>query len=131
MYLFLYIQTNVTWNLTNLPFIPQRFLNSHDYDCSVSSLSPSPGLVRNFTINSFTALSSEITLNLSWISPSSPNGQLAPYNICIGAEPLEPQEEVQPNRGHFCDTADGNTHELLTFLFIKRPGHECLYVQVS
>ena len=62
-------------------------------------------MVENFTVNSYKVNGSRITLNLDWSPPSSPNGVLAPYNICIGHEPLL-LDEVDPgnSEGHTCTT---------------------------
>ena len=62
-------------------------------------------MVENFTVNSYKVNGSRITLDLDWSPPSSPNGVLAPYNICIGHEPLL-LDEVDPgnSEGHTCTT---------------------------
>ena len=126
------MQTNVTWNSNNVLYVPNRFQTNYDYECSQSTRSPPPSLVRNFTVISYSFKFSEITLNLSWSPPLVPNGELAPYNICIGIQPLRPDEEVQPNTGHFCNTTvDDSMHMSVILLFIKPIDHECLYVQVS
>ena len=101
------MQTNVTWNTGNLVYVPLRPRNrSYDYQCTESTLSPAPSLVRDLSVISYNVDSSDITLSLRWSPPSTPNGILTPYNICIGAEPLEPDEEVHPNRGYVCGTLD-------------------------
>ena len=126
------MQTNVTWNSNNFLYVPDRFRTKYDYECSQSTRSPPPSLVRNFKVISYSVNSSKITLNLSWSPPLVPNGDLAPYDICIGAQPLQPNEEVQPHTGHFCSSiVNDSTHESVTLLFIKPVDHECLYIQVS
>ena len=106
-YNFCDIQTNVTWNTGNLIYVPPSPKNkNYDYLCTESTLSPAPSLVRDLSVISYNVDSSDITLSLRWSPPSTPNGILTPYNICIGAEPLESDEEVQPHMGHFCGTLD-------------------------
>ena len=124
----------MTWNTEDLSYVPSRFQTSYDYECSESTQSPSPTPVRNVTVTSFSTVgSSEITINLVWMPPAYPNGELAPYNVCVGASPLEPGEEIQSNAGHFCTFVDEDsaTSATITLFYIKQPGHECLYVQVS
>lgn len=87
----------MTWNTSAVPYIPP----SYSYTCTESALSPAPSLVENFTVNSYSINGSEITLDLAWSPPSMPNGELAPYNICIGEQLLAPTEELIGNsRGH-------------------------------
>ena len=125
----------MTWNADNLPYVPARFQTSYDYECSESTQSPFPTPVRNVSVTSFSTVgASEITLNLVWMPPSYPNGELTQYNVCVGASPLEADEETMANTGHFCgvigDDSD-DTSAIITLFFIKQPRHECLYVQVG
>lgn len=90
--------------MNNLIFTPV----THTYVCTQSVVSPAPSSVNNVTVISYKVdnLQNEITLNLSWSLPLTFNGQQQPYNICIGDEPLEPNEDVQPNAGHLCGNLD-------------------------
>ena len=88
----------MTWNLTTNPYVPPR----HAYTCSQSALSPPPSLVENFTVNSYTINGSQITLDLDWSPPTMPNGQLGPYNVCIGGVPLGDMESPDTGGGHTC-----------------------------
>ena len=87
------------WNTENLPFEPDL---NHEYICTKSVLSPAPSVVNNFTVVSYIH-QTEVTLDLAWYPPSVPNGELAPYNICMGEDPLKSNEEVRQNTGHFCE----------------------------
>ena len=91
------------WN--NLLFQPD--LNRQNYyTCRKSVISPAPSVVNNFTVISYELQHDlEVALDLSWYPPSASNGNLAPYNICVGEYPLRPDEEVQPHAGHFCENA--------------------------
>lgn len=89
----------MTWNTTTVPYMPP----SYSYTCTESSLSPAPGLVENFTVNDYFINGSQISLDLDWSPPIMPNGELTPYNICIGGEPLDATEElVGTSGGHTC-----------------------------
>lgn len=89
----------MTWNTTTVPYSPP----SYSHTCIESALSPAPGLVESFTVNDYSITGSQITLDLDWSPPNMPNGVLAPYNICIGGEPLGATEElVGSSRGHTC-----------------------------
>ena len=96
-------QTYVDWNRDNLIFTPR----SHIYKCEQSVVSPAPTPVNNFKVTSYN-LDKEpfITLNMNWTPPLTPNGMLTPYNVCIGSEPLDSEEVVQPNTGHICGNLD-------------------------
>ena len=129
----------MVWNSSNLPYIPPRFQTlGYDYECSLSTLSLPPSTVRNLKVISFlyTTGSVTITLNLRWLPPSFPNGLLAPYNVCIGAMPLEPDEAVQQQRNSlimepFCGTIEGNSNGTIRLFFIKEEDLEYFNVQVS
>ena len=87
------------WNSNNIPYVPP----SYSYTCAESALSPAPSLVENFTVNSYIVNGSRIILDLDWLPPSMLNGELGPYNICIGGEQLRPAERlVDSSRGHTC-----------------------------
>ena len=62
-------------------------------------------MVENFTVDAYEVNGSQITLNLDWTPPAIPNGVLAPYNVCIGREPLG-VDETDPgsDEGHTCTT---------------------------
>ena len=93
------LQTYVVWNIHSIPYVPP----SYSFTCTESALSPAPSLVENFTVNSYIINGSQITMDLDWLPPSMPNGELGAYNICIGGEPLEPAERlVDSGRGHTC-----------------------------
>lgn len=84
------------WNISNVPYTPPRY----SFTCTESAVSPAPSPVRNFTVTSYSIDDNQITLDMDWTPPSMPNGELAPYNICIGGEPLAPSEEA--GGGHTC-----------------------------
>ena len=84
---------SVTWNSSSIPYVPP----AHLYTCELSSLSPAPSLVNNFTIVSRSINGAEVNLSFKWSPPTVINGQLASYAICIGSTPLEPEEEPQDN----------------------------------
>lgn len=88
------------WNDENLPFRPDL---NHEYTCTESVLSPAPSAVNNFTVVSYNIHQNEVTLDLAWYPPSITNGDLAPYKICVGEDPLRPNEEVRQNTRHFCE----------------------------
>ena len=89
----------VMWNTTTVPYTPP----SYSYTCTESALSPAPSLVQNFTMNLYFINGNQITLDLDWSPPSMPNGELAPYNICIGGEPLNATEDpMGSSGGHTC-----------------------------
>ena len=96
---FYLLQSYVIWNTTSIPYTPPSF----SFTCTESTLSPAPSLVENFTINSYSIHGTQITLDMDWSPPSVPNGELAPYNICISGEPLGPDEELLViSRGRTC-----------------------------
>ena len=92
-------QTFVDWNSDGLIYTPPPNI----YKCEESVVSPAPSPVNNFKVISYHLNEVPfITLSMTWSPPSTPNGELAPYNVCIGSEPLGPEEDVQPNTGHIC-----------------------------
>ena len=98
-------QTYVEWNSDSLIYTRESTL----YKCEESVVSPAPSPVNNFTVISYNLDRVPfITLNMRWSPPSTPNGVLTSYNVCIGSEPLNPEEDVQPNTGHIC----GNLKEV-------------------
>ena len=100
------------WNehSENLPYIPNRY----PYTCTKSVVSPSPSVVDNLNVISYNVNDRQITLDLQWTPPSTPNGILDAYNICIGAEPLEPGEDVQPHTSHFCGSLSVSQQDLVS-----------------
>ena len=89
----------VIWNTTIVPYLPPNY----SFTCTESASSPAPSPVQNFTVNSYSIDDSQITLYMDWSPPSMPNGELAPYNICIGGEPLTPTENLMgSDDGHTC-----------------------------
>ena len=100
----MFFQTFVEWNHENALYLPERFL----YKCRKEVVSPPPNPVENFTIVSYQIVDNRrsIHLTMEWSPPSEPNGELAAYNVCIGSEPLDPQEEVQQHSLHICGDLD-------------------------
>ena len=92
------MQSYVTWNDTSTPYVPPR----HSYTCTESAISPAPSLVNNFTVTSYSINGSEITLDLHWLPPTMPNGELSPYEVCIGGEPL--RDDTDPDRNSYTCT---------------------------
>ena len=88
------LQTYVIWNTNTVPYTPP----SYSFTCTESAISPAPSPVLSFAVNDYSINDNQITLELDWLPPSMPNGELAPYNICIGGEPLAPSEN-QPGSG--------------------------------
>ena len=87
------------WNTSTVPYTPP----SYSFTCIESAVSPAPSPVLNFTVASYSINDNQITLDLDWLPPSMPNGELAPYNICIGGEPLAPSKDQSRIRGgHTC-----------------------------
>ena len=130
----------MTWNSTNLPYVPPRLTPlSYDYECSLSTLSPPPSPVTNLELISYAIRQFDITLTLSWSPPSVPNGLLAPYNVCIGTVPLEPTQEPRISTNlvastHYCGTitGDGNSNQSTVKLdFLDRGDPDDLFIQVS
>ena len=131
----------MTWNSTNLPYVPPRLTPFHnDYECSLSTLSPPPSPVTNLELISHVIRQFDITLTLSWSPPTVPNGLLAPYNVCIGTEPLEPTQEpkistnIVTDNTHYCGiiTGDGNSNQGTVKLnFLDRGDPDDLFIQVS
>jgi hypothetical protein len=127
----------VTWNASNIPYVPPRLtMSGYDYECSLSTLSPPPSLVTNLTLDSYNIRQFDITLILSWSPPSFPNGVLGPYDVCVGIMPLEPTQEPEP-QGNFitnmrdCDTIDGESNGTVKLSYLDRGDFEDLFIQVS
>ena len=93
-------------NSENLPYVPLP----PTFHCNKSVISPSPSTVDNFTVLSHNVSDLLITLDLLWTPPSTPNGILDAYNVCIGAKPLKPAEEV-PHMGHFCGSLSASPQD--------------------
>lgn len=130
----------MTWNSTNLPYVPPRLTRfDYDYECSLSTLSPPPSPVTNLELISHTIRRFDITLTLSWSPPTIPNGLLAPYNVCIGIVPLEPTQEPEilttlVASRHYCGTitGDGNSNQGTVKLdFLDRGDPDDLFIHVS
>ena len=77
---------------------------SHTYNCTASTLSPSPTNVENITMESYCFSSNtRITLTFSWTPPSNFNGEPTNYTVCLGTRPLAPTEDINEKpEGHFC-----------------------------
>ena len=84
------LQTFPNWNYDSLPFRPDSNLQ---YTCTASVRSPAPSAVNNFTVVSYNIQRPYVILDLQWYPPSTPNGELGQYDICVGGEPLGPNEE--------------------------------------
>lgn len=129
----------MTWNSSSLPYVPPRFtILGYDYDCSLSTLSPSPSTVRNLNVISYAIGLVQITLKLSWSPPLFSNGELGAYDICVGIGPLEPEDELPMSTGnnnimyHYCGTINENENgKEKQLLFYLQQDVELLYVQVS
>jgi len=60
------------------------------YTCKTSALIPPPSDVRNFTMDSATVVVSDgIIVNVSWLRPLDPNGNLSFYQLCVSPSPLD------------------------------------------
>ena len=92
----LLMQTYVNWN-SSIFYTPPRY----GYNCTVSTVSPRPYPVENFMVTSCSVNDSTINLLLTWSPPSVINGALDSYDVCVGNEPLEPNEEIF-NTSHDC-----------------------------
>ena len=90
------MQSNVTWNRTSTPYVPPE----HSYTCTESAISPAPSLVENFTVSSYSIDGPQITLDLHWLPPTMPNGELSEYEVCIGSEPLI--NDTNPDHSYSC-----------------------------
>lgn len=93
------LQTYVIWN-SNIPYVPPR----HTYNCIVSTVPPHPYPVENFTVTACSINDSTISLLLEWSPTSIVNGELDSYDVCVGSEPLEPDEEISSNTTHDCSS---------------------------
>ena len=105
-------QASPVWNYDNLPYRPD---NNLKYECNASVISPPPSPVNNFTVVSYELQQSRIILDLEWYPPAFPIGNLAPYDICVGREPLGPNEEVGQNTGHFCAELSVSSHNIISY----------------
>jgi hypothetical protein len=95
------LQTCVNWNTSTVPYTPPRYC----FTCTESAVSPAPSPVRNFTVTSYSIDGNQITLDMDWTPPSMPNGELAPYNICIGGQPLAPSDNrMGTGEGYACSS---------------------------
>ena len=76
-----------------------------NYSCTVSTVSLRPSNIYNLTVTSYCFDNDgRIALDFSWSPPDSFNGLPANYNVCIGTETLESDEDIPPNSSHFCVT---------------------------
>ena len=126
----------MTWNSSNLPYIPPRLTAAgYDYECRLSTLSPPPSPVTNLQLVSHTIRQFDITLTLSWSPPKFPNGILAAYNVCVGVSPLDPTQEPQTDNSigsmRYCGTIEGYSNGMAKLTFLDRGDPDDLYVQVS
>ena len=90
------MQMYVIWN-SDLAYIPPRY----SYNCTESAMAPRPYPIEYLMVTSCSENASTINLSLEWSPPSIVNGRLDSYDVCIGNEPLEPDEEAS-NTTHNC-----------------------------
>ena len=83
-----------------MPYIPPR----HTYNCIESAVPPRPYPIENFIVTPCSINDSTISLALEWSPPPIINGELDSYDVCIGSEPLEPDEEILSNTSHDCSS---------------------------
>ena len=86
----------------------------------MDATSPAPSAIRNLTVkfHRFTA-QNEIELGFTWDPPAVINGRrIAQYQVCIGPEPLEPEEIPQSNSQTRCQ---------VTVLFVPKK-HDILAI---
>ena len=74
-------QISIKWNQSNI-------FSTNPVNCMLSALSPAPSEVRD-VVGSAQALSDrDIFVNASWTKPSTLNGVLAYYMICLTSAPI-------------------------------------------
>lgn len=94
------LQFNIHWNQDNLLYVPAQYIDG----CIISATSPAPSAVRNLTVKSHRLTTqNEIELSFTWNPPAVINGKrIVEYQVCIGPDPLEPQESPQSNSRTLC-----------------------------
>ena len=76
-------QISIKWNQSNIS-------STNPVNCMLSALSPAPSEVRDIVVDSAQALSDrDIFVNASWREPSTLNGVLAYYTICLTSAPIQ------------------------------------------
>ena len=90
------MQMYMIWN-GDIAYRPPR----HQYNCTESTMAPRPYPIENLKVTSCSENDSAISLSLEWSPPSIVNGRLDFYDVCIGNEPLEPDEEAS-NTSYNC-----------------------------
>lgn len=109
------LQTFINWNRTTALYVPSSYL----YQCQLSVISPAPSSVDDFTVTSYHVDNRNlITLNMRWSPPTEPNGALGAYNVCVGGEALDFQEEVQPHSRHICGILDVSERKM-TYFYVQ------------
>ena len=79
----------VVWNSNSIPYVPP----SHIYTCIESTHPPAPSLVENVTVTSCSVNDSTIALHIEWSPPTVVNEELDSYDVWIGTDILEPDED--------------------------------------
>lgn len=79
----------------------------------MDATSPAPSAIRNLTVKFHRFIThNEIELGFTWDPPAVINGRrIAQYQVCIGPEPLEPEESLQSNSQTRCQ---------VTILFVPK-----------